>query len=161
MTNVHIVLGSANDLDAVKAAAVVNTLSEIGLTSSVSVCSAHRNLPELESFTQTAIKNGVQVFIGVAGMAAALPGALAGLSGMEIPIIGVPLDDHGVDSCLYTPPGVPVLLTGVGVAGLKNAALATAQIIAVGDSKVAAGLAKYLQAHKKSVKFDINITEVA
>ena len=62
---------------------------------------------------------------------------------MSIPVIGVPLDEYGIDSCLYMPPGVPVLLTGVGKSGLKNAAMAAAQILAVNDR--AASLA--LKAH--------------
>jgi phosphoribosylaminoimidazole carboxylase PurE protein len=161
MTKVHIVLGSASDLGAIKASGIVQTLSDIGITVALSVCSAHRNLPELENFAHAALKDGAKVFIGVAGMAAALPGALAGLTGMSIPIIGVPLDEHGINSCLYMPPGVPVLLAGVGSAGLKNAGLAAAQILAANDSVVAGELSKHLVKSKKSPSFDINITEDA
>jgi 5-(carboxyamino)imidazole ribonucleotide mutase len=79
---------------------------------------------------------------------------------MSIPIIGVPLDEHGIDSCLYMPPGVPVLLSGVGKAGLKNATIAAAQILASGDQDVAERLAKYLGDSKKVAKFNVNITEI-
>jgi 5-(carboxyamino)imidazole ribonucleotide mutase len=161
MTRVHIVLGSASDLEAVKASGMVETFDATGITYEVSVCSAHRNIPELERFTKEAVLKATQVFIGVAGMATALPGALAGLTGMSIPVIGVPLDEHGIDSCLYMPPGVPVLLTGVGKAGLKNATLAAAQILATGDQDVAESLTKYLASTKKTAKFNVNITENA
>lgn len=159
MTRVHIVLGSANDLDAVKASGMVETLEATGITYAVSVCSAHRNVPELEEFATDAVKKATQVFIGVAGMATALPGALAGLTGMSIPVIAVPLDEHGVDSCLYMPPGVPVLLTGVGKSGLKNATIAAAQILAAGDQDVAESLSKYLASVRKAPKFNINLKE--
>jgi len=159
MTRVHIVLGSASDLDAVKAAGMAETFEAVGISYAVSVCSAHRNLPELEKFAKEAVDKAAEVFIAVAGMATALPGALAGLTGMATPIIGVPLDEHGIDSCLYMPPGVPVLLTGVGKSGLKNAAIAAAQILATGDQTVAEGLTKYIAANKKSAKFNINLTE--
>ncbi|HVQ44360.1 MAG TPA: AIR carboxylase family protein [Candidatus Saccharimonadia bacterium] len=155
MTLVHIVLGSASDLEAVKAAGMTQTLDTIGISSAVSVCSAHRNLEELGTFATEAVQNGAQVFIGVAGMATALPGALAGLTTMAKPIIGVPLDEHGIDSCIYMPPGVPVLTAGVGKSGLKNAAIATAQILAVNDPAITEGLATFLAASKKQPQFDI------
>lgn len=161
MTRVHIVLGSANDLEAVKASGMTQTFDATGITYEVSVCSAHRNLPELERFTTDAVKKATQVFIGVAGMATALPGALAGLTNMSIPIIAVPLDEHGIDSCLYMPPGVPVLLTGVGKAGLKNATIAAAQILASGDQDVAEALSKYLADTKKVAKFNVDLKEGA
>jgi len=159
VTRIHIVLGSASDLESVKAAGMAETFDAIGVSYAVSVCSAHRNLDELDKFAKEAVKKATEVFIGVAGMATALPGALAGLTGMTTPVIGVPLDEHGVDSCLYMPPGVPVLMTGVGKAGLKNAAIAAAQIIATGDQTVAESLIKYLKDTKKSAKFNINLTE--
>jgi phosphoribosylcarboxyaminoimidazole (NCAIR) mutase len=59
------------------------------------------------------------------------------------------------------PPGVPVLLSGVGKAGLKNATLAAAQILATGDQDVAESLTKYLAGAKKSAQFNVNIAETA
>jgi phosphoribosylaminoimidazole carboxylase PurE protein len=155
MTLVHIVLGSASDLEAVKAAGMQETLSAVGVSSSVSVCSAHRNIEELARFVERTTKEGAKVYVGVAGLAAALPGALAGLTNMRIPVIGVPMDEHGIDSCVYMPPGVPVLTAGVGKTGLKNAALAAAQVLAAGDAKVAAALAAYVQKTAKAPQFDV------
>lgn len=155
MTAVHIVLGSASDLEAVKAAAMVEMLAEVGVTASVSVCSAHRNIEELARFVERTTAAGARVYVGVAGLAAALPGALAGLTGMRTPVIGVPMDEHGIDSCVYMPPGVPVLTAGVGKVGLKNAALAAAQILAAGDAKVASALAAYVAKTAKPPQFDV------
>lgn len=155
MTLVHIVLGSASDLEAVQSAGMVDTLASIGISSSVSVCSAHRNIEELGKFVERTMKEGTKVYVGIAGLAAALPGALAGLTNMRIPVIGVPMDEHGIDSCVYMPPGVPVLTAGVGKTGLKNATLAAAQILAAGDAKIAASLAAYIQRTAKAPQFDV------
>jgi 5-(carboxyamino)imidazole ribonucleotide mutase len=155
MAQVQIVLGSASDLEAVQAAGMVETLAASGVTSSVSVCSAHRNIEELGRFVRRALSGGTRVFVGVAGLAAALPGALAGLTDMTVPVIGVPMDEHGVDSCLYMPPGVPVLTAGVGKVGLKNAALAAAQVLAVTDSGVATKLREHLARTAKAPQFDV------
>ncbi len=76
MTQVHIVLGSASDLDAIKASKISETLTTIGISNEVSVCSAHRNIEALGEFTTKAVKDGAKVFVGVAGMAAALPGVI-------------------------------------------------------------------------------------
>ena len=155
MTAVHIVLGSASDLEAVRAAGMAEMLAEVGATSSISVCSAHRNIEELARFVERTLTAGARVYIGVAGLAAALPGALAGLTNMRIPVVGVPMDEHGVDSCVYMPPGVPVLTAGVGKVGLKNAALAAAQILAAGDAQVAKALAAYVTKTAKAPQFDV------
>jgi phosphoribosylaminoimidazole carboxylase PurE protein len=160
MAQVYVVLGSKSDLEAIKASGMAEILGALGLTYSVSVCSAHRNLPELEEFTKRSMSEGAKVFIGVAGMATALPGALAGATKMTIPIIGVPMDEHGVDSCIYMPPGVPVLTAGVGKVGLKNAALAAAQILAQGDRAGGLSLNSYLSKNAKEPEFDINLEEV-
>jgi phosphoribosylaminoimidazole carboxylase PurE protein len=155
MTTVQIVLGSASDLEAVQGAAMVETLAAVGISVSVSVCSAHRNIEELGRFVTRSLAGGTKVFIGVAGLAAALPGALAGLTNMAVPVIGVPMDEHGIDSCIYMPPGVPVLTAGVGKVGLKQAALAAAQILAVADAAVAANLGAHLARTAKPPHFDV------
>jgi phosphoribosylaminoimidazole carboxylase PurE protein len=152
---VQIVLGSASDLEAVQAAGIVDTLAAVGIASAVSVCSAHRNIEELGRFVERTLAAGAKVYVGVAGLAAALPGALAGLTGMAVPVVGVPMDEHGVDSCVYMPPGVPVLTTGVGAVGLKNAAIAAAQILAVGDAALAKRLRDHVARTAKPPRFDV------
>jgi phosphoribosylcarboxyaminoimidazole (NCAIR) mutase len=65
------------------------------------------------------------------------------------------MDEHGIDSCVYMPPGVPVLTAGVGKVGLKNAAIAAAQILAAGDAKIATSLAAHLAKTAKAPQFDV------
>lgn len=157
MALIQIVMGSASDKEAVVAAGIAAIFDAIGVSYALSVCSAHRNLPELDQLVKQTLEEGTQVFIGVAGMAAALPGALAGCTKMAKPILAVPLDEHGVDSCVYMPPGVPVLTTGVGKAGLKNAAIAAAQILGVGDQKIEAALRDYIKQNNKQPQLNISL----
>lgn len=161
---IHVFLGSKSDLELVKASVrpIFNQLCQdldIGPGYiRYHICSAHRNPDELAAFVKRIVDEAdPQIAIGVAGMAAALPGALAGASKMQIPVIGVPLDEDGIDSCAYMPPGVPVLMAGVGKPGLKNAALAAIQIEAMRSERIAAWLRDYLSANTPSAKFDIDI----
>lgn len=161
---IHVFLGSKSDLDLVKASMrpIFNQLCQdldIGPGYvCYHICSAHRNPDELAAFVKDIIsKTEPQITIGVAGMAAALPGALAGASKMQIPVIGVPLDEDGIDSCSYMPPGVPVLMAGVGKPGLKNAALASIQIEAMRNIPVRDWLRNYMTANTPSAEFDIDI----
>jgi 5-(carboxyamino)imidazole ribonucleotide mutase len=84
---------------------------------------------------------GTQVFIAAAGLSAALPGVVGSLS--QKPVIGLPIPGgalNGVDALLsmvQMPGGIPVATVGVGSNGSKNAAILAAQIIALGDAKVA------------------------
>ena len=79
-------------------------------------------------------------------MAAALPGAVAAYT--TLPVIGIPLDSgglQGLDSLLSVvqmPPGVPVATVAIGRAGAQNAALLAAQILALGDTRLAEALKK-------------------
>ena len=156
---VHIMMGSISDENVVSASGMVDTLREILGDHDVvaSVCSAHRNAADLAHYVDEASENGAQIFIGVAGLAAALPGALAGASRMTKLVIAVPLDVHGIDSCLYMPPGVPVALVGVGKTGLTNAALLTCQALGIGDGEVGQRLHHYLQLNAKKPEFDIDL----
>ncbi|MEX2043305.1 MAG: AIR carboxylase family protein [Patescibacteria group bacterium] len=164
MATVAVVLGSKSDKDAVSDSGMLEILQDIlggrgvkGLSFETSICSAHRNPASLQEYAEKALENGTKVFVGVAGMAAALPGALAGCTGMTVPVIAVPLDEHGIDSCLYMPPGVPVLTTGVGKPGLRNAAIAACQILSTGDGYLSTSLVNYLADNEKKPEFGVNL----
>lgn len=160
MTDLVIVTGSPNDLDVIRASKMTDILDGTGMISYEGhVCSAHRNAPELKKLVHESVEKDTKVFIGIAGMATALPGALAADTGMTIPIIAVPLDEHGIDSCLYMPPGVPVALAGVGKTGLKNAALLACQILAADDSDFKFALAEYVTETKKQPQYNIDLKE--
>ena len=85
-------------------------------------------------------KNGVKIFIGGAGMAAALPGVIAAHT--HLPVLGVPIESKslkGIDSLLsiaQMPAGIPVGTLAIGEDGAINAALLASAIIANYDSSV-------------------------
>ena len=84
-------------------------------------------------YARTARERGIRVLIAGAGLAAALPGAVAAHT--DLPVIGVPLRSRlsvldGLDALLsiaQMPPGVPV--AAVGVDNSKNAAALAARIL--------------------------------
>ena len=140
--DVLVVLGSISDQEVAEQIAPV--FAEFGVSAHFDVCSAHRDHERLELLVASAEEAGCRVFIGVAGMAAHLPGAIAALTGR--PVIGVPCASGlaGLDALLAVaqmPPGVPVACVAVD-AGC-NAALLAVQILATGDDGLAAKLAAY------------------
>lgn len=160
-------MGSKSDEVPIRASGMVDILCEIVGDDDVyaSICSAHRNPHRLSVYVDEACSYGAQIFIGIAGLAAALPGALAGASGMTTKVTGVPLDNYGVNSCLIMPPGVPVGTAGLGSAevfyqGLKNAALEACQILAISDATVEAALDNYLVRTAKEPEFDIDLSRL-
>jgi phosphoribosylaminoimidazole carboxylase PurE protein len=154
MTAVAVLVGSASDLELVKQAKMLDVFDAVGLKVPVHVVSCHRNPVELEQFCRDV---PVDVYVAAAGLAAALPGAITAATRMRRVVIGVPLDEYGIDTCIRLPPGVPVLTAGVGLAGLRNAAIAACQIAAVTDPDVAAALGRYLDDNAKPPQFDVSL----
>lgn len=136
---VSILMGSDSDLEVMRASK--ETLAEFGVASDIKVLSAHRTPDALAAYMVEAEKNGVQLFIAAAGMAAHLAGAVA--SRTVKPVIGVPLDASslgGLDSLLSTvqmPAGIPVATVAIGKAGAKNAGFLAVQILALSDPELA------------------------
>ena len=144
---VQVLMGSKSDADVM--ANAVRTLEELGISSHMTVASAHRTPERVRRVLDEALKRGTKVFIVGAGAAAHLAGVVAAHT--TAPVIGVPIDSSplgGFDSLLSTvqmPPGVPVATVAVGKAGATNAAVLAAQILAVSDSAVRSRLDEYRQ----------------
>ena len=145
MPKVAVVMGSKSDEAAVNPA--LGVLKDMGLDYEVHVISAHRTPDRARQFAIEARENGYELIIAAAGMAAALPGALA--SWTTLPVIGVPLSGSelkGVDA-LYAivqmPPGIPVATVAIG--GTKNAAYLAAEILGLKYPEVADAYAAYRQ----------------
>ncbi len=138
-TSVAIIMGSESDWPVMQAC--FDQLSDLGIEADVQILSAHRMPEQLAAYVKQAETDGTKVFITGAGMAAALPGAVAAHT--ACPVIGVPLTSgalQGVDALLsisQMPPGVPVATVAIGKPGAKNAAVLAAQILAVGDEAIA------------------------
>ena len=128
---VGILVGSESDLEAMQPA--LDELEARGITCELEVRSAHRNPDAVAEYARGARGRGIRVLIAGAGLAAALPGAIAAQT--DLPVIGVPLRSRlsvldGLDALLsiaQMPPGVPV--AAVGVDNAKNAAALAARIL--------------------------------
>ncbi len=148
---VGVVIGSVSDLDKVKP--VFDALREFGVPYDVAIISAHRTPDLVSEYAQSANDRGVKVIIAAAGLAAALPGALAAV--VDIPVIGLPLGGgpvNGVDALLSVtdmPPGVPV--AGVGIDSARNAALLAVRILATSDP----GLKARMQAFREEMAVQV------
>ena len=146
MKKVGIVMGSDSDLPILQKA--MDTLDSLGIPYECHVYSAHRTPEEARDFALSARENGFGVMIAAAGMAAHLAGAIA--ANTTLPVIGIPCKStalDGMDALLSTvmmPSGIPVAT--VAINGGVNAALLSAQILAVEDAE----LASRLDARRKS-----------
>src|SRR4051812_34103007 len=115
---VGLLVGSESDRDAMQPA--LDELEARGIAYEFEVRSAHRNPDAVAEYARTARERGIRVLIAGAGLAAALPGAVAAHT--DLPVIGVPLRSEksvldGLDALLsitQMPPGVPVAAGGRG-----------------------------------------------
>jgi phosphoribosylaminoimidazole carboxylase PurE protein len=128
---VGILVGSESDRERMQAA--MDELEANGVAYEFEVRSAHRTPDAVAEYAKTARDRGLRVLIAGAGLAAALPGAVAAHT--DLPVIGVPLRSEkslldGLDALLaivQMPPGVPV--AAVGVDNAKNAAALAVRIL--------------------------------
>jgi len=126
-----IFFGSPSDKSIMQKAADV--FREMGVEFSAHVISAHR-APELLSETIAVLeKDGTDIIIAGAGLAAHLPGVIA--SKTLIPVIGVPINSGGLGgldallSIVQMPKPVPV--AAVGIDNAANAAYLACRILAI------------------------------
>src|SRR6478752_2208059 len=130
-TVVGILVGSESDRERMQGA--FDALDEKGIGWEFDVRSAHRTPDSVAEYARTARERGLKVLICGAGLAAALPGAVAAHT--DLPVIGVPLKSSlsvldGLDALLaiaQMPPGVPV--AAVGVDNARNAAALALRIL--------------------------------
>ena len=145
---VAIFFGSKSDKETMKKAADV--LKEFGVEYKAFIISAHRAGELLRETVKQVEADGFEVIIAGAGLAAALPGVIAGIT--TLPVIGVPLEClsdksnglGGMDALLsivQMPPQIPVATVGIGNA--KNAGYLAVQILAI----------KYPELREKLVAF--------
>ena len=133
MPLVGVVIGSKSDEPHIQE--TLRILDELGIEHEMKVLSAHRTPEKTAEYARSAQKRGIEVIIGAAGGAAALPGTLAAWT--DLPVIGVPLASSelkGMDALLsiaQMPPGVPVATVAVGSWGARNAAYLAASILSL------------------------------
>jgi len=141
---IQIILGSKSDMPIVEKAKEV--LEQFSIEFDITIASAHRTPDVVKSVVE---HNDADVFIGIAGLAAALPGAIA--SHTIKPVIGVPVSGKiNLDSILsivQMPPGVPV--AAVGLDRGDNAALLAIEILAIKDKRLEGELIVYREKMRK------------
>ena len=135
---VTVLVGSKSDLEL--AEKVRARLEEFSVPCEVHVASAHRTPEKVDRLVRDP---STDVFIAMAGLSAALPGAVAART--LKPVIGVPLHRGlGLDSLLSVvqmPPGIPV--AAVGLDATENAALLAIAILALQHPELTAALERY------------------
>ena len=148
---VMIILGSASDKDV--ALKSIKILEKLQIPYSLKVASAHRTHDKVKKLVIDATNNGVEVFIGIAGLAAHLPGAIAAYT--HRPVIGVPVEGAvgGLDAlyaCVQMP--FPTAVTTVGINRADNAAILAGEIIASYDEGVAENISKLREEYQRKVE---------
>ena len=146
-------MGSQSDWEIMKNTS--DRLDELGIENECRVLSAHRSPDALADYCKTARDRGLKVLICGAGLAAALPGAVAALT--PLPVLGVPQESSptgGMDALLsmvQMPPGIPVGTLAIGKPGALNSALLAAAILALSDDKIRASLDAFRAAQTQKV----------
>jgi len=135
---IQIILGSKSDMPVAEKAKKI--LDGFDIEYDISVASAHRTPEVLKEIVE---KNDAAVFIGIAGLAAALPGSIA--SHTIKPVIGVPVSGKinldSILSIIQMPPGIPV--AAVGLDRGDNAALLEIEILAIKNKALSFQLEEY------------------
>ena len=143
---VAIFFGSKSDTEVMRGAA--NCLKEFGVEYKAFILSAHRVPEKLEETLKEIEKEGYEVIIAGAGLAAHLPGVIA--SQTILPVIGVPVKAaiEGMDALLsivQMPKSIPVAT--VGINNSYNAGMLAVQMLSL----------KYPEIKDKLVEFRINM----
>ena len=135
---IQVIMGSKSDMPIAEKAKKI--LEEFTVDYDIKVASAHRTPDVLKGLVE---KCNADVFIGIAGLAAALPGSIAAHT--TKPVIGVPVSGKvnldAILSIIQMPPGIPV--AAVGLDRGDNAALLAIEILATNDNKLAKELDNY------------------
>ena len=143
---VAIFFGSKSDTEVMRGAATA--LKDFGVEYKAFILSAHRVPEKLEETLREIEKEGYEVIIAGAGLAAHLPGVIA--SQTVLPVIGVPVKAalDGMDALLsivQMPKSIPVAT--VGINNSYNAGMLAVQMLSL----------KYPDIKEKLIEFRINM----
>ena len=132
---IMIILGSGSDIAIAEKA--MDILDKLEIPYSLKIASAHRTPNLVREIVIQGTDAGIEVFIGIAGLAAHLPGMIAAFT--PRPVIGVPVDvkTGGMDalqSIVQMP--YPSPIATVGIDRGDNAAILAAQFIGLHDDEV-------------------------
>lgn len=138
MPDILVIMGSKSDLEVGRK--TMQVLERFDVSAEMVVASAHRTPGRVQQLVE---ESDAEVFIAIAGLSAALPGAVA--SATVKPVIGVPVSGKvNLDSILSVvqmPPGIPV--AAVGLDRGENAALLAVSILSIKDGRLVEELKAY------------------
>ncbi|MHB8126988.1 MAG: 5-(carboxyamino)imidazole ribonucleotide mutase [Desulfitobacteriaceae bacterium] len=143
MIPVGVIMGSDSDFKVMEE--TLDILDHFHVPYELKISSAHRALDRTLNWVKEFEAHGGKLIIAAAGLAAHLPGVIAGAT--ILPVIGVPIRSgalEGVDalySIVQMPPGIPVATVGIGAA--RNAGILAVQILAQGDNDLKQALKDY------------------
>jgi 5-(carboxyamino)imidazole ribonucleotide mutase len=147
MLDVHIIIGSKNDMPI--AEKTIKILDEFDIGYELIIASAHRTPERVKRIVE---RSDAKVFIAIAGLAAALPGAVAAYT--TKPVRGVPVSGKvNLDSILsivQMPRGIPI--AAVGLDNGENAALLAAEILALNSDDINKKIQSYRERMRKKIE---------
>ena len=132
---IMIILGSGSDIAIAEKA--MDILDKLEIPYSLKIASAHRTPNLVREIVKQGTDAGIEVFIGIAGLAAHLPGTIAAYT--PRPVIGVPVDVKSagmdaLDSIIQMP--YPSPIATVGIDRGDNAAILAAQFIGIHNDEI-------------------------
>ena len=155
---VAIIFGSKSDAEIMKKAADV--CKDFGISYSAHVISAHRSPELLQKTVKQVEKDGAEVIIAGAGLAAHLPGVITSLT--TLPVIGVPIASGGLGgldallAIVQMPKPMPVATVGINNAA--NAGYLACQILANKDSALKQKFEEYRASMKAELEKNANFS---
>ncbi|MEA4957097.1 N5-carboxyaminoimidazole ribonucleotide mutase [bioreactor metagenome] len=150
---VMIILGSASDLKIAQKS--IDILETLQIPYSLKVASAHRTHEKVKKLVIEATTKGIEVFIGIAGLAAHLPGSIAAYT--HRPVIGVPVDVKvgGLDALFASSQmPFPAPVATVGIDRGDNGAILAGQIIGINNPQVKKRVSQLRKSYQEKVKSD-------
>ncbi|MCX6810028.1 MAG: AIR carboxylase family protein [Candidatus Berkelbacteria bacterium] len=158
---VVVIEGSESDDWLILDSKLPEIFAEVGINYRVTVASAHRHACQglLPDYLKFCWESGTREYVGIAGMAAVLPGIIAANLSEAI-VYGVPVPNEkdflrdlaALLAIIESPPGTVVRCCGRGPEGLTNTALAICQDFSIPRSNpkiYAQTLAEYRQTAAK------------
>ncbi|MBE6508471.1 MAG: 5-(carboxyamino)imidazole ribonucleotide mutase [Methanobrevibacter sp.] len=148
---IMIILGSGSDIAIAEKS--MDVLDKLEIPYSLKIASAHRTPNLVREIVSQGTDAGIEVFIGIAGLAAHLPGSIAAYT--PRPVIGVPVDvkTGGIDaleSIVQMP--YPSPIATVGIDRGDNAAILAAQFIGINDDEIRQKLIELRKEYAEKVK---------